>query len=142
MLWAAIWTDFQSTFSACFDETTLNSFDAAIGWISNLLSGSLATALLIIAVAMIGYSLLLGHLSARKGITLSLGILFVLGSSQLARSLVGSIPHYHSSPPLTSAYERPPPLRLEEEIPEERGALVGVQAGNPFDPYRGANTTD
>ena len=104
--------------------------ESATAWILGLLSGSLVTLLLTIAVAGFGLSMLSGTVSTRRGIELVLGCFVLVGSAQIARSLVevaqaGQAPAPAIAPMVAEIPARP-------DLPP-----APVSAGDPFDPYAG-----
>ena len=64
----------------------------ALGWIQGTLLGNVATAVAVIAVAMVGFMMLTGRLNWRYGATVILGIFILFGAATIVagiRSHVG-----------------------------------------------------
>ena len=60
---------------------------AALGWVQGTLLGNVATAVAVIAVAMVGFMMLTGRLNWRMGATVVLGCFILFG----ATTIVGGI---------------------------------------------------
>lgn len=97
----------------------------AIGWINDLLLGSLATGLSILAVSLVGLLMLMGQMPIRQGMRVILGCFVLLGAPVIAVGLAGA--WQSASPPA------PQPMVF---IPKEtRGPLPSAD----YDPYAGAS---
>jgi type IV secretory pathway VirB2 component (pilin) len=66
-----------------------NQPHAAVQWVVDLLVGPVGTAMAVIAVAWVGFSLLEGRLSVRRGATVVLGCFILFGAPVIARELLG-----------------------------------------------------
>lgn len=62
--------------------------EAASGWITDTLLGDLAVTLCVIAVALVGFSMLTGRLAIRRGAQVVLGCFVLLGAPLIAASLI------------------------------------------------------
>jgi len=60
---------------------------AALGWVQGTLLGNVATAVAVIAVAMVGFMMLTGRINWRMGATVVLGCFILFG----ATTIVGGI---------------------------------------------------
>jgi type IV secretion system protein VirB2 len=60
---------------------------AALGWVQGTLLGNVATAIAVIAVAMVGFMMLTGRINWRMGATVVLGCFILFG----ATTIVGGI---------------------------------------------------
>jgi type IV secretion system protein VirB2 len=98
---------------------------SAIGWINDLLLGSLATGLCILAVSLVGLLMLLGQMPIRQGMRVVLGCFVLLGAPVIAAGLSGA---WQSAAPAT-----PEPMVF---IPEETRAPLPPA---DYDPYAGAS---
>lgn len=87
----------------------------AVQWVVDLLVGPIGTSIAVISVAWVGFSLLGGRLSVRRGAMVVLGCFILFGAPTIARELVGltglvggeqPAPDPRSTAPLQS----PPPL--------------------------------
>lgn len=69
----------------------------SIQWLATLATGSIATAIGIIAVAVFGIGLLVGIIDLKRGLNIILGLLIVFGAPTIANGLrqldVGPIDH-------------------------------------------------
>jgi type IV secretion system protein VirB2 len=61
----------------------------AVEWAVGVLLGSVATGLAVLAVAFLGFGMLLGHLDWRTGTRVVLGIFILFGAPMIARELAG-----------------------------------------------------
>ena len=100
---------------------------AASEWLASLLTGSISTALAVLAVAFIGLSMLQGHVPTKRAARVVLG-LFVLFSAPLLASALGNLARAISSPAPPPAEVRPSPLPA---LPPQPPANL--------DPYAGAS---
>lgn len=102
-----------------------SALTAAVGWIENLLLGSLATTISILAIAAVGMLMLTGHVPARRGGRTVLGCFILFGAGAIAHGLLDAATFVTSPAPVTISippYEAPTP----------------VPAPAPSDPYEGA----
>jgi type IV secretory pathway VirB2 component (pilin) len=105
---------------------TESTLVASADWVRDLVTGSLGTAMAVIAIAWLGFTLLQGRTSARDGVRITLGCFILFGAPQLAASIV-HMAHSEQSAPVTSSFKPPPkPLVLPTKPPV-------------FDPYAGAS---
>ncbi len=91
-----------------------NAIIPAVEWVENLLLGTLGTTIAVIAVAMVGFSMLKGNLSPDTAARVVLGAFILFGASQIARALSAfSIGPEEQAvliyPPLTSPFPSPTP---------------------------------
>ncbi len=63
-------------------------FLPAADWVEALLTGSLATALGVIAIALVGFLALFGRLEVRRAITVVIGCFVLFGAADIARGLL------------------------------------------------------
>ena len=61
---------------------------SAIGWISDTLLGQTAATLCVLAVALVGFSMLSGRISLRRGGQVILGCFVFLGAPAIAQGLL------------------------------------------------------
>lgn len=108
----------------------MSAIEAATGWILSLLSGSLVTMLMTLAVAAFGFGMLSGRVSARRGAEVVLGCFILVGSAQIARSMVGFAQEGQAPAPVVA----PSQPQLDARPPL---APAPTAAGDPFDPYAG-----
>lgn len=73
--------------SSLFDRPGQPVLGAASDWTQGALGGSLATALCVIAIAMLGLLLLTGRLRVRRSANIVLGCFLLLGAGLLATQL-------------------------------------------------------
>lgn len=60
---------------------------ASIGWIQNTLLGNLATAVAVIAVAVVGFMMLTGRLNWRYGLTVIVGCFVLFGAATIVAGI-------------------------------------------------------
>jgi type IV secretory pathway VirB2 component (pilin) len=65
-----------------------NSIVTAVTWLEQLLTGTLATSLAVLAIAGLGYRLLTGQLEPRRALQVVLGIFILFGAPALVRELM------------------------------------------------------
>ena len=70
-------------------STSSSAISGALGWIVDLLSGSLATAIAVLSVAMLGFAFLQGRLAVRQGTRVALGAFILFGAPTIAAALAG-----------------------------------------------------
>lgn len=98
-----------------FDAPTSTPLESASSWVLGALSGSLATALCVIAVALVGVLMLGGRLPVNDGVKVVVGCFVLFGASTLAVALmsVGEGASYASArasiKPAVYTPELPPP---------------------------------
>lgn len=106
----------------------------AADWIISAISGSSMTAVMSLAVALFGMSLLAGNFSLRRGFQLALGCFVLIGSAEIAAALTGAIARADNATDLAAPgpleiVNSPPPVPDREPLPS---------SGDPFDPYAGS----
>lgn len=96
----------------------------AARWIAALATGSLATAVAILAVAAVGLAMLAGRVRWRRGVEVVLGVFVIFGASSLANGVL--VPKS--------------PDTVEAQAPIT-GPAVSVRPPPPavYDPYAGAS---
>lgn len=72
-----------------FDTPVASPIESAASWVSGTLSGSLATELCIVAVALLGLLMLRGRLPIRDGLQVVVGCFLLLGAPLVAAGLLG-----------------------------------------------------
>lgn len=82
---------------------------SAVSWIEELLLGSMGTSVAIVAVVLVGYSLLTGRASARRGLAVIIGAFILFSAPTLARALVGLTQGPIGPNPLAALPPPPPP---------------------------------
>lgn len=104
------------------------SIAGAIDWINGVLLGSVAIALCVLAVALVGLLMLGGRLPVRHGMRVVLGCFVLLGAPAIAAGIAGAWQEIPASPPLA-------PATAIEPIEEPRADLPPAD----YDPYAGAS---
>ena len=115
------------TFLFAYSPTSDNALLGPIDWVADLLLGSAAIGLCVIAVAFVGLMLLSGRLPVKHGLRTLLGCFILLGAPIIASGLIGSWQRVTEQPPMlvsTVNYAEP-----REEPPSAEG----------YDPYAGAS---
>ena len=108
------------------DGPTVGALPNAVNWVSDLLFGPLATAIAVIAIACVGFSMLLGRINVRRGLSVVLGCFLLFGARATAdgmRSIAGN-------DSLQSMSVSPPPTVYPS-------APLPGNNSNAFDPYAG-----
>jgi type IV secretory pathway VirB2 component (pilin) len=94
----------------------------ALSWIANLVTGSLATAAAVLAVAWLGIALTQGRFDWREGARVMLGCFILFGAPMLAKGILDAAQGSHGR--TAPAHEAPP--------------VVTPPPPPQFDPYAGA----
>lgn len=100
---------------------------AAVNWLTGTLLGSVATALAMVAIALVGLSMLTGRMQARAAAQVALGCFLLFGASSIASGLMafGRSDGEAAAPPWLDIQQAPAPRAL----PTPPG----------YDPYAGAS---
>ena len=111
----------MATRSSLFDAPASPVLPTAAEWLTGTLFGGLATGLCVIAVAFVGFRLMMGHMAIRDGLRVVIGCFVLLGAPLIALGL-----------------QR---VALQPEAPVVTAAAVPVLPEvptPPYDPYLGA----
>lgn len=102
---------------------------AAISWLQDVLLGTVATSIAVIAVAAIGFGMLTGRVNIRHGATVVLGCFILFGASTIVNGLryAASGVGGDTAPPVIAVAPPPPPH------------VQPTGAPAPYDPYAGAS---
>ena len=103
----------------------------AISWVQDVLLGTVATSVAVIAVAAIGFGMLTGRINIRHGVTVVMGCFILFGASSIVAGLryaASGAGGYDALPPVIA---QPPPA----PPPPPRPAVAPA----PYDPYAGAS---
>lgn len=103
---------------------------AAISWLQDVLLGTVATSIAVIAVAAIGFGMLTGRVNIRHGATVTLGCFILFGASTIVNGL-----RYAASG--VGGYD-PPPV-IVAAPPPAPPAVPPTGTPAPYDPYAGAS---
>ena len=90
LLWLAAWAvpvTAASAQTAGVDPAGSGPIVAALGWLEGTLLGNVATAVAVIAVAMIGFMMLTGRLNWRFGATVIVGCFVLFGASAIVSGI-------------------------------------------------------
>lgn len=103
---------------------------AAALWVQNILLGTIATAVAVIAVATVGLLMLAGRIDIRRGATVVAGCFILFGAPSIAAGLRSALAASQDAiaPPLPAS--APPPTPPPPAPPPVSRA--------PYDPYAGA----
>lgn len=119
------------------DPATPAPLFAAVTWIEQVVLGSLATSIAVIAVAVVGLMMLRGRLEVRRGVAVVFGCFVLFGAPVLATGIRGLASTVLPAPPVVRAPPPPDPMPLAR-------APMPVPAPPPsppsnYDPYAGAS---
>jgi type IV secretion system protein VirB2 len=95
-------------------------------WISDLVFGSLATTIAIIAIAWVGFAMLSGRINIKRGLSVIFGCFLLFG----AKSIASGLQNAATSQGATVTASVPPPPTYARSTP------TNPQGG--YDPYAGA----
>lgn len=105
----------------------------AAHWIEVLMLGPVATTIAVLAIASLGFAMLGGRLSVRRGLTALFGCFILFGAPAIARGILGSASELAGGQPSVFP-ERSHPSQVPEFTPPSRAAPSEVS-----DPYAGAS---
>lgn len=105
------------------DSPSPSAIPDAVGWIGNLLVGPFATAIAVVAVALLGFAMLDGTISTRRMSRVLLGCFLLFGAQAMAASMIESL---RGPTSLSEFAVAPPPP-------------VPVKSPKPFNPYTRAS---
>lgn len=108
-----------------FEHSGAEPLGEVSAWLTGTLLGDLATGICVIAIAVVGLTMMSGRLPVRDGLRVVIGCFILLGAPVIAAELMGS-----SEPgePLIR-------LPVSEAMPDRRGDLPPAS----HDPYAGAS---
>ncbi len=101
----------------------------AAHWIDGVLLGPIATSMAIVAVALLGFAMLMGRINIHRALSVLLGCFLLFGARGIAEGL-RSVGGNEAAAP-SSAAGPPPPIY--PNVPKVHGGN-----SNAFDPYSGA----
>ena len=107
-----------------------DAMSSAVEWLQNLLLGTLATTVAMVAVGSIGYLTLSGRIDPRRGATVIAGCFILFGAPSIARGFqaaAGASDVGLVAPVPQAAFTAPPPAPVMTPDPQ------------PYDPYAGAS---
>ena len=101
-----------------FDPATNGPIARSVGWIDSVATGSLASVIAVVAVAVVGMMMLTGRIEVRRGFTVVIGCFLVFGANIIAKGILGVADHASAVPitvtmasPIASADARRPALQ-------------------------------
>lgn len=107
-------------------STHQGSLARSIDWLVGLVSGQMATALAVLAVAFLGFQMLAGFVPMRRVVQTVLGCFVLFGAPLIARSIMETT---HTTEPIE-------PVTVYRADPEYALPTTNrVPNANPFDPY-------
>ena len=112
------------------DPGGASAFAAAVKWLDNILLGSIATAIAVIAVASIGFMLFTGRVDIRRGVQVLLGCFILFGASSIAAGVMKAVSESRAATGATITTSPPPAYVVAPP--------AGSKPPAPYDPYAGA----
>lgn len=104
---------------------------AAVVWLQDVLLGTAATSIAIVAIAAIGFGMLTGRINIRHGVTVILGCFILFGASSIVNGLRSAAGGGYA--------EAPPPVVAAPPPPTPRPAIAPPPLQRqPNDPNAGA----
>lgn len=100
---------------------------AALAWVEGTLLGSIATAIAVICVAVVGLMMFSGRLDVRRGLVVVLGCFVLFGASTIVEGFRGAID------------KEGPPIAAAPVITEPPAAVPTPPSSQAYDPYAGAS---
>lgn len=113
-----------------FNELQGNSIDLAVSWVARFVSGGVAMASAVIAVASIGFLMLTGRMDVRRSVRVILGCFIIFGASAIANGLIAAMSS-SSGDPGSDSVEQPVLTSPAPAVPVNSVPAVS-------DPYAGA----
>lgn len=113
--------------TSAFASRSTDPLEAASGWVTGLIGGSLAIGLCVLAVAFVGMMMLSGRVDVRVGLRVVLGCFVLLGAPVIVSAFIGASTSGRAntaSPPVATSQE----LNPRDELPP-----------SDYDPYAGAS---
>jgi len=110
-----------------------NPFIVADAWIQGTLLGSIATAIAVIAVAVLGFLLLAGRLQVRRGLTVIAGCFVLFGARTIADGIVMGFGAHSATTSRDMA-----PSTIEAPSPLSNAFPTPTPSHVPYDPYASA----
>jgi type IV secretory pathway VirB2 component (pilin) len=104
----------------------------AAHWIEAITQGPIATSLAVLAIAAVGFAMLRGRLSVRRGTTVVLGCFIMFGASSIAHGITQLA--YGSAPTQFAVPARSAEVPVAQFSPPPTAQPVAVA-----DPYAGAS---
>lgn len=99
----------------------------AATWVSDLLTGTIATAIATLAVAGAGFLMLSGRIALRRGLTIVVGCFVLFGAQSIATGLM-----------TLRADDIPPTAEMPVPVSTPTAPVIPPQP-NVYDPYAGAS---
>lgn len=113
--------------ASLFDPSGAPVLLSALDWITGALLGTLATAIGVIAVALVGFLMMQGRVPVKRGISVVVGLFILLGAPAIAGGLV------RAGNGVWGAQETiPPPVQAPQQLPP-------APKPTAYDPYAGAS---
>lgn len=112
--------------TSLFDAPGNPPLEGALVWVESTLLGQAAVSLCVIAVAIVGFTMLTGRIPFRHGLRVVLGCFVLLSAGSIVQGLAGAAADGGASPL---------PVSSEPQLLYEREALPEAT----FDPYAGAS---
>ena len=115
----------MSVAPSLLDVPASSVFGSAADWVTNILMGSVAVSLCVLAIAFVGLMLMSGRLAIRDGLRVVIGCFVLLGAPLIAAGLRDVALEVENGPPAAVSIESMP----------ERAPLPP----STYDPYAGAS---
>lgn len=112
---------------------SISVITAAADWVTELVTGPALTSLLLIAIAVLAFTMLSGRLPLRRGSLVILGCFILTGAAEISRSMMEFLPNT----PVPALPSSPAPIEVQELPALGPKPERTPSTGNPFDPYPG-----
>jgi type IV secretory pathway VirB2 component (pilin) len=117
----------MNTSASLFDPSGAPVLLSALDWITGALLGTLATAIGVIAVALVGFLMMQGRVPVKRGISVVVGLFILLGAPAIAGGLV------RAGNGVWGTQEAAPlPVQVPQQLPP-------APKPTAYDPYAGAS---
>ena len=118
-------------YAASYDPAGSGAIAAAVRWIQGTLLGTVATSIAIVAVASIGFLMLMGRLNWRYGASVVLGCFILFGAPTIAAGIRGAVAGdgREWAPPPVAVAPRRVPVAVVPTAPVSRPASADPFAG-------------
>jgi type IV secretory pathway VirB2 component (pilin) len=80
----------QAVYSSAGSPAGSGPIVAAVNWVQGTLLGNVATAVAVIAIAVVGFMMLTGRMNWKHGITVILGCFILFGASVIVAGIQGA----------------------------------------------------
>lgn len=97
----------------------------AVGWVAGVSTGTIGTAVAILAIAGVGFAMLQGRVSVRDGARVVVGCFVLFGAPLIARELL-DLARWDAKPAPLVIQPSPAPIAVPSPPPQNRDPYAGA----------------